>query len=98
VHLSIPAQKTFPLLPYLRGKSVAEILNAIYAGTTKSYAKHELPFLEVFLPEISERSLGAFMQWKMIETMLLGKLMDINPFDQLSVEDYKKRTRRMLSA
>jgi len=54
--------------------------------------------MEIQLPEISEYSLGAFMQWKMIEVMLLGKLMGVNAFDQLNVENYKEKTRRILGA
>jgi glucose-6-phosphate isomerase len=32
----------------------------------------------------------------MMETMYLGYLMDVNPFDQPGVEKYKKETRKLL--
>jgi glucose-6-phosphate isomerase len=97
-HVRVPKKKILSPLPYLHGKSVEEILHAIYTGTIQSYTKHGLPFLEVLLPDISESSLGAFMQWKMIEVMLLGKLMGVDAFDEPNVEDYKEKTRRILSA
>ncbi len=37
------------------------------------------------------------MQFKMIETIYLGYLLDVNPFDQPDVESYKKETREILS-
>ncbi len=94
----VPAKKILPMLPHLARKSAHEILRAIYHGTTASYAAHKLPFCEVFLPDVSEYSLGTFMQWKMVEVMLLGKLMKVNAFDQPNVEDYKRRAHRMLGA
>jgi glucose-6-phosphate isomerase len=36
------------------------------------------------------------MQLKMIETILLARLLDVNPFDQPAVELYKKETKRLL--
>ncbi len=44
----------------------------------------------------SEYSIGQFLQFMMIETMLLGYLLEINPFNQPNVEEYKVETRRIL--
>ncbi len=82
--------------PNIRGKSTGEILQAIYTGTKRAYAKNGLPFMEVLMRDISEYSLGAFMQWKMVEVIVLGKLMGLNAFDQPNVESYKAETRRIL--
>ena len=38
-----------------------------------------------------------FLQFKMVETMLLARLMHVNAFDQPNVEEYKKITRELLS-
>ena len=37
------------------------------------------------------------MQTKMMEVIMLGKLMGINPFGQSAVEDYKKYARELLA-
>jgi glucose-6-phosphate isomerase len=36
------------------------------------------------------------MQFKMIEMMILGNLLEVNPFDQPNVESYKIETKRLL--
>ena len=70
---------------------------AIYSGVITAYSAKKRPFVEVQLPEISENTVGQYMQMKMIEMMLLAKLMNVNPFDQPNVEDYKIETRRILA-
>lgn len=80
------------------GKNMAEIMNAIYEGTKIAYDKGDRPFMEIELEDISERSLGQFMQYKMIEMMYLAKLMNVDPFDQPNVEDYKSEMREILGS
>ena len=74
-----------------------EIMDAILKGVKIAYAKQKRPFLEVILPDRSESSLGQFIQFKMMETMYLGALMKVNPFNQPRVEDYKRETKRILA-
>jgi glucose-6-phosphate isomerase len=52
--------------------------------------------MEIKLPYKSEYSIGQFLQFKMIETIFLGYLLDVNPFDQPNVESYKEETRKIL--
>ena len=84
------------LVPMIRGKSFAEIMDAIERGTQKAYEHDKRPFMMIALPEISAYTIGQFMQLKMVEIMYLGFLFDINPFDQPQVELYKKETREIL--
>ncbi len=84
------------LVPMIRGKSFAEIMNAIERGTRKAYEHDKRPFMLIELPELSAYTMGQFMQLKMVEIMYLGFLFDINPFDQPQVELYKKETREIL--
>ena len=85
------------LAPEIDGKSLEEILNAILEGTKEAFRKDKRPFIEISLPDKSEYSIGQFMQLKMIETMYLGHLLNVNPFDQPDVEKYKRETRRILA-
>ena len=55
------------------------------------------PFVSVMLPEKSAYYIGQFMQIKMIEIMYLGFLLNVNPFDQPQVENYKKEMKKILS-
>jgi len=85
------------LVPGIDEKSLEEILSAILEGTKEAFRKDERPFIEISLPDKSERSISPFMQLKMIETMYLGHLLNVNPFDQPDVEKYKRETRRILA-
>lgn len=96
--VSIPKNTPFPLIVQeLRGKSAGEIMSAIHFGVKSSFVKNDVPFVEIVLNDISEKSLGAFMQFKMIEMMYLGKLFGVNAFNQPNVESYKIETKKRLS-
>lgn len=77
-------------------KKISEIMDAIFYGTKKSYKKGKRPFLEIVFPDKYESSIGQFLQYKMIEIMYLGFLLNVNPFDQPNVEDYKNETKSVL--
>lgn len=78
------------------GKEISLIMRAIYEGVKKAYLKRKLPFVEIQLPAISEYYLGAYLQFKMIEMLYLGKLFNVEVFDQPNVEEYKREARRIL--
>jgi glucose-6-phosphate isomerase len=84
------------LVAGIRGKSLKTIMDAILEGTKEAFKEHMRPYSEIVLPDKSECSIGQFLQFKMIETIYLGYLLDVNPFGQPSVESYKKETRRIL--
>jgi glucose-6-phosphate isomerase len=52
--------------------------------------------MDVELPYKSEYPIGQFLQFKMIETIYLGYLLNVNPFNQPNVESYKEETRKIL--
>lgn len=62
---------------------------AIYEAVKKSYGAKGRPFAEIILPDLSEKTLGYFMQFKMVEVLYLAALLGVNPFDQPEVEEYK---------
>ncbi|KKS18808.1 MAG: Glucose-6-phosphate isomerase [candidate division WWE3 bacterium GW2011_GWC1_41_7] len=72
-------------------------VRAVLSGVKKSFDEHKIPYTETILDRIDEHSLGYFMQTKMMEVIMLGKLMGINPFGQSAVEDYKKYARELLA-
>lgn len=86
-----------PSTASLAGVSPQQAMTAIREGVMTAYQKNRLPFVGVDLEEISAYSLGAFLQWKMCEMMFLGKLFEVNTFNQPDVERYKKETRKLLS-
>ena len=96
--LQLPNDASYDtLVPNIQGIEMSEIMNAIYGGTTKAFVKGKRPFSEIILPDKSEYSIGQFLQFKMLEMMYLGALLNVNPFDQPAVEDYKQETRAILA-
>jgi glucose-6-phosphate isomerase len=80
----------------IKGKKVSDIMTAIYEGVKISFQKNKIPFAEIQLSELSEYSLGMFMQFKMLEIMYLAQLFQVNAFDQPNVEEYKQVTKTLL--
>jgi len=95
--IKLPEKFFFPgLVNELKGKTAGEIMDAILRGVKIAYSNKKLPYMEIVLDGISLHSLGEWFQYKMLEIMYLGMLMNVNPFDQPNVEAYKKETRRIL--
>ena len=82
--------------PLFGGKTFVTIMHALSEGTQSAYLKNERPFCSVILPEKNEWYIGQFLQFKMIETMYLGFLLHVDPFDQPNVELYKQEAHRLL--
>jgi glucose-6-phosphate isomerase len=95
--VTIPEQRMLPeLVPMINGKNASDIMQAIYSGVKTAYQKAALPYCEVLLDAIDEQNLGAYLQFKMLEMMYVGQLLQVNSFDQPSVESYKIETRTIL--
>lgn len=97
-NLKVPTYPAFDqLVPDLQGKEYHTLMTAILDGVKIAYKKGKRPYTETRLDGKTEETIGAFMQLKMTEMMLLGRLLNVNPFDQPNVEQYKKETRRILA-
>jgi glucose-6-phosphate isomerase len=76
--------------PYM-GKSPREVNRSIYTTVKTTYQKEGLLFIEHELNDFLD--IGVFMYGKMVETLLLAKLLEVDPFGQPAVEMYKKETK-----
>ncbi len=85
------------LVDGIQEKSLAQMMDAILEGIKIAFRKGKRPFAEISLPDKSEYSVGQFLQFKMMEIIYLGFLLDVNPFDQPNVEMYKTETRKILA-
>ncbi|HEY4161209.1 MAG TPA: hypothetical protein VGM08_04050 [Candidatus Saccharimonadales bacterium] len=95
--ISVPTERIFPdLVPMVSGRPAVEVMAAILQGVKIAYQKADLPFMEVVLDAVNEESVGAYLQFKMVEMMYLGQLLNVNSFDQPNVESYKVETKRIL--
>ncbi len=71
-------------------KDLTKEISRILEGVKNSYETRSLPYIDTLLDPISEKSLGHYMQHKMLEAMFLGKLFNVHTFDQPAVEEYRK--------
>ncbi len=95
--VSLPNMPEFEaLVKDIQGLSFSEIMGAIVKGVQRAFVKSNRPFIEVTLADKSERSVGQLLQLEMVEMMLLGSLLDVNPYNQPAVENYKSETRELL--
>ncbi len=98
LHISVPVMRQYSkIVQGIQGKRLEEIMDAILEGTKRAYRNDKRPFIQIEIPDKSEYSIGQFLQLKMVETIYLGYLLDVNPFDQPNVESYKEETRKILS-
>ena len=82
---------------FLKNKSLKSVMIAQKNAVEKVFKKRGLKFRNFEILNKDEESLGTIFTYLMLETILLGKLMKLNPFDQPAVESIKKETKRILS-
>ena len=81
---------------YLKNKSINEIIFAQRLATEKIFKKKKIPFRSFFVKKKNEQTLGELFCFFILETILLGRALKVNPFDQPSVELIKKETKKIL--
>ena len=81
---------------YLRNKSFSKIINAQKNATEKVFYKKKLPFRSFEIKKRNEEVLGELFSFFILETILVGRALKVNPFDQPSVELIKKETKKIL--
>ena len=81
---------------YLKNKNVNEIIFAQRLATEKIFLKKKIPFRSFFVKKKNEQTLGELFCFFILETILIGRALKVNPFDQPSVELIKKETRKFL--
>ena len=78
-------------------KSLSEIKDAQKNALIKSFKKNNIPFREFKIKKGKEEVLGELFSYFILETVLIGKLVSINPFNQPAVEQVKIFTKDYLS-
>ena len=81
---------------YLKNKDLAKIIYAQKKATENVFNKKNIPFRSFEINKRDEKSLGELFTFFILETILLGKCLKLNPFDQPAVELIKKQTKKIL--
>ena len=82
---------------FLKNKNLYEIKSAQKKATENVFRTKKIPFRSFKVLLRSEEALGELFTFFMLETILLGDAMKVNPFDQPSVELIKTQTKKILT-
>ena len=80
----------------LRNKSLSDILSAQKTASENIFRNKNIPFRSFEIKNRDEKTLGELFSFFILETILLGKCLDLNPYDQPAVELIKKETQKLL--
>ena len=81
---------------YLKNQSIEKIIQSQMLATEKVFISKKIPFRSFRVLKRNEQSLGELFCFFILETILLGRALNVNPFDQPSVELIKKETKKIL--
>ena len=81
---------------YLKNKSLDKIIESQKLATENVFLKKNIPFRSFEILNRDEKTLGELFCFFILETILIGRALNINPFDQPSVELIKSETRKIL--
>ena len=80
---------------YLKNNSTNEIIYKQKIATENIFKLKKIPFRSFEIKNRTEQTLGEMFSFFILETILLGRALNINPFDQPSVELIKKETKKI---
>jgi len=81
---------------HLRNKDLSKIIFAQKKATENVFKKKKIPFRSFEIKKRDEKTLGELFCFFILETILIGKTLKVNPFDQPAVELIKKETKKIL--
>ena len=81
---------------YLKNKNIEKIQYSQKLATERIFLKKKIPFRSFEIIKRDEKTLGELFCFFILETILLGKSLGVNPYDQPSVELIKKETKKIL--
>ncbi|HEX2840135.1 glucose-6-phosphate isomerase [Hyphomicrobium sp.] len=82
---------------FLGGKTIGDVVDAQAHAIAEALTQAGRPVRTFDLDTLDERSMGALLMHFMVETILAGRLLNLDPFDQPAVELAKTLTRERLA-
>ena len=83
-------------MKFLKNKKLENIIEAQCNAVKNVFKIKNIPFRHFVFNRRDEHELGMFFTFFVLETILLARLMKINPYNQPSVEQIKSETRKIL--
>ena len=82
---------------YLKNKDIDHIVYAQKQATENVFKNKKIPFRSFEIFKRDENTLGELFTFFILETILLGRALKINPFNQPAVELIKTETKKILT-
>ena len=92
----IKKKKIFSNYKYLKKHDLFSIKSAQKKATINVFKAKGIPFRTFEVLKKNEETLGELFTFFMLETILLGKMLKVNPYNQPAVELIKKETKKIL--
>lgn len=83
-------------LNYLSGRSFHEINSQAFEGTLQAHINGDVPCIVININKLNEQHIGEFIYLYELLTTVYCYCLDVNPFNQPGVEDYKKEMYQLL--
>ena len=80
----------------LKKKDYNFIIEAQCLAAKRVFTKKNIPFRSIVINKQTEKEIGELFIFFIMETILISKLMKVNPFDQPAVENSKARVIKFL--
>ena len=84
-------------MKYLKNKNLKFLIDAQCKATKNIFNLKKIPFRNITFNKIDEDELGTIFTFFVLETIILSRLMNINPFNQPAVEQVKIETKKFLT-
>lgn len=83
-------------LNYLAGKDLDYVNKKAMEGTIQAHVSGGVPNIIVKMEKLDEENLGGLIYFFELSCAMSGNLLNVNPFNQPGVEEYKKNMFRLL--
>jgi glucose-6-phosphate isomerase len=81
---------------YLKNKNLSQVTLAQKKATENVFKNQNIPFRSFEINKRDEKTLGELFCFFILETILIGQSMNLNPYDQPAVELIKVETKKLL--
>ncbi len=95
--IKIRTDKFSNSIEYLNNKNLNKIKIAQKNALINTLKKKKIPFRETIIKKNDEQTLGELFSYYILEVAIIGKLIDIDPFNQPAVEQVKMTTKKILT-
>ena len=81
---------------FLKNKTISQIMYSQKLATEKVFLKKNIPFRSFEIKQLDEKTLGELFCFFILETILICRSLNIDPYSQPAVELIKSETKKLL--